>query len=73
MLYFVGALIQRLRQLFIQVNEYLLGHQRMFVRHFPAPVPTDRRRLANRLSCRFVDARYNLLPASAHLDSSIAF
>jgi hypothetical protein len=46
----------------IQVAEYLLDHQWMFIRHIPVPNPSGSIRCANRLSCRFVDARYNLAP-----------
>jgi hypothetical protein len=30
-----GAIIQRLRHFYIQVTEYLLDHQRMYIRHIP--------------------------------------
>jgi hypothetical protein len=46
----------------IQVAEYLLDHQWMFIRHIRVPNSLGSNRCANRLSCRFVDARYNLAP-----------
>jgi hypothetical protein len=46
----------------IQMAEYLSGHQWAFIRHIPYPNPSGSIRCANRLSCRFVDARYNLAP-----------
>jgi hypothetical protein len=44
------------------MTEYLLDHQWMFIRQLPVSSPnlTDTIRCANRLPCRFVDARYNL-------------
>ncbi len=42
------------------MTEYLLDHQCMFIRHIRVPNPSGSIRCANRLSCRFVDARYNL-------------
>jgi hypothetical protein len=46
----------------IQMTEYLLDHQWVFSRHIPVSNPTGSMRCANRLSYRFVDARYNLAP-----------
>jgi hypothetical protein len=46
----------------IQMAEYLLDHQWMFIRHILVPNPSGSIRCANRLSCQFVDARYNLAP-----------
>jgi hypothetical protein len=34
----------------------------MLIRHIRVPKPSGSIRCANRLSCRFVDARYNLAP-----------
>jgi hypothetical protein len=44
------------------MTEYLLDHQWMCIRHIPMPNPTGSMRCANRLSWRFVNARYNLAP-----------
>jgi hypothetical protein len=56
----VGEKFDDFVMLCIQVAEYLLEHQWMFIRHILVPNPSDGIRCANRLSCRFVDARYNL-------------
>jgi hypothetical protein len=42
------------------VTEYLWDHQWMFIRHIPVSTPSGSVRCANRLSCRFVEARYKL-------------
>jgi hypothetical protein len=39
----------------------------MFIRHIPVSTPSGSVRCANRLSCRFVDARYNLNRTTALL------
>lgn len=39
-IYFVGAIIRRLRHFYIQVTKYFLGHQRSLIRHIPVPSPS---------------------------------
>jgi hypothetical protein len=51
----------------IQVVEYLLDNQWMFIRHIPVYNPLGSVRCANRLSYRFVDARYNFNRTTALL------
>jgi hypothetical protein len=46
----------------VQVAEYLLEHQWMFIRHIRVPNHSGSIRCVNRLSCQFVVARYNLAP-----------
>jgi hypothetical protein len=56
----------------IQVDEYLLDHQWLFSKHIPVSKRVGRMRCANRLSCQFVDARYNLNRTNAFSHVSIS-
>jgi hypothetical protein len=66
-LYFVGAIIRRLRHLLYSGDSVSFYHQLMFSRHIPVSNPRGSMGCANWLSCRFVDARYNFNRTTALL------
>ncbi|MFT6991182.1 MAG: hypothetical protein ACJASL_003169 [Paraglaciecola sp.] len=54
------------------MTEYLLDHQWMFIRHIRLLNPSGSIRCANRLSCRFVYALYNLNCTTAMLKTRLS-